>query len=135
VQTASLIVYLRPTLEVLAVASLCGWAACLALGLSLFSPARAIVVGLAGIVAGWSIWRVLVLPPGPALADVPLLPSLVGTLCAAFVAEIWHEAQDLRALKEAAAVRARARRAASAAAEPPTPSASPQGPSRGAPPP
>lgn len=86
--------YIRPMLELVAVSSLCGWAACLALGLSLFTPLRAIFVGLAGVVAGWAIWRFFQWPPGPALSDVPLAPSLAGTLAIAFVAEVVREARQ-----------------------------------------
>ena len=52
-------------LELLAVASLCGWAACLAIGLSLFSPGKAALIGMCGIVVGFAIWSALDLPSGP----------------------------------------------------------------------
>ncbi len=93
-QTAHLTPYLRPMLEVVAVSSLCGWVACLALGLSLFTPVRAIFVGLAGVVAGWAIWRFFGWPPGPSLSHVALAPSLAGTFVTAFVAEVVREARQ-----------------------------------------
>ena len=99
-QIASLTPYARPLLELLAVASLCGWAACLALGLSLFTPLRAILVGLAGVAAGWAIWRFLALPPGPSISELPLAPSVAGSFLTAFVAEVVREArQTARELK------------------------------------
>jgi len=61
-------------LELLAVASLCGWGACLAIGLA--------------------IWSALDLPAGPWLSDFPLIPSLVGTLLVAFSVELVTEARQ-----------------------------------------
>ena len=80
-------------LELLAVASLCGWAACLAIGLSLFSPGKAALIGMCGIVVGFAIWSALDLPSGPWLSDFPLIPSLVGTLLVAFSVELVTEAR------------------------------------------
>ncbi len=90
-QTANLIALLRPLLELLAISALCSWTACLMIGLSLFSPGKAILVGLCGFVVGCTIWQVLNLPAGPWLSDFPLLPSLVGTLATAFGAQMVFE--------------------------------------------
>jgi hypothetical protein len=78
-------------------AGLCGWGACVAIGLSLFSPTRAILVGLLGMGLGWMIWRWLGLPPGPGLSRFPLLPSLVGSLFTAFASELLTEASEVAA--------------------------------------
>ena len=92
-QIASFSPYIRPVLELVAVASLCGWASCLALGLSFFTPLRAILVGFGGVVAGAVIWRLFGLPPGPALEEVPLIPTAVGTVAVAFLSEVIREAR------------------------------------------
>lgn len=91
--TASL--QIRPLLELLGIAGLCGWAACLALGFSLFSPSKAIVIGMLGVAIGSSLWVLAGLPIGPGLSDVPLIPSLAGTLFVAFVVELVTEARQL----------------------------------------
>jgi hypothetical protein len=78
---------LHPLFELIAIASLCGWAACLALGFSLFSPAKSMLVGAIGIIVGWSAWQLVGLPFGPRFSGFPLLPSFVGTLLSAIVVE------------------------------------------------
>jgi len=80
-------------LELFAVASLCGWSACLAIGMSFFSPGKAALIGACGIVVGFAIWSALDLPAGPWLSDFPLIPSLVGTLLVAFSVELVTEAR------------------------------------------
>lgn len=85
---------LRPLLELLAIAGLCGWTACLALGFSLFSPSKAILIGILGVAIGSSLWVLAGLPIGPGLSDVPLIPSLAGTLFVAFVVELVTEARQ-----------------------------------------
>ena len=97
VQSVVLWVHLRPSLEAVALAGLCGWGACLAIGLSLFSPTRALLVGFFGIGLGWASWRWLGLPPGPALSPFPPRPSLVGSLFTAFASELLSEAGEVAA--------------------------------------
>ena len=92
-QTDTIAMSFSTYLELLAVASLCGWAACLAIGMSFFSPAKAAVIGACGIVVGFAIWSALDLPAGPWLSDFPLIPSLVGTLLVAFSVELVTEAR------------------------------------------
>ena len=94
-QIASLTPYVRPMLELFAVASLCGWVACFALGLSLFSPQRAILVGSCGVVIGWVAWRFLGLPFGPWISEVPIVPSIAGTFVAAFLSEVIRERREV----------------------------------------
>ena len=120
--------FIRPMLELFAVASLCGWAACLALGLSFFTPLRAITVGVGGTVVGSLLWRYLGLPVGPLVAYVPILPSLAGTFVTAFVTEVVREGrqtvQDFKAPARRSLWAARGAVAASAAA---SGAAAPQG--------
>src|SRR2546423_8309517 len=78
-QTESIAMSFSTYLELFAVASLCGWSACLAIGMSFFSPGKAAVIGACGIVVGFAIWSALDLPAGPWLSDLPPIPSLVGT--------------------------------------------------------
>ena len=72
-------------------ACLCGWGACLAFGMSLFSPTKAILIGTAGIVVGFGIWMGLGLPAGPVVSEFPILPSVIGTLIVAFGVELVTE--------------------------------------------
>jgi hypothetical protein len=90
-QTATTLFSFHVFLELLAMASLCGWGACLAFGMSLFSPSKALLIGSSGIVTGFGIWAVLGLPAGPWVSDFPLLPSVVGTLIVAFGVELVTE--------------------------------------------
>ena len=85
---------LRPLFELIAVASLCGWAACLMFGFSLFSPVKSMLVGAAGIVVGWAAWQSLGLPFGLSFSGFPVLPSLSGTLLTAFAAQILGQLFD-----------------------------------------
>ena len=130
-QTDSLVPSLHVILELMAVASLCGWSACLMIGMSLFSPDKAALVGSCGIVVGGAVWRVLALPDGPSLGHFALVPSFLGTLTVAFLAELVSEfrASPFRRPAERRAVgRATARPEASdgvapaPAEEPPAPS-------------
>src|ERR1051325_4608832 len=93
-QTAAFFLALRPFLELLAVASLCSWIACLAIGLSFFSPSKAALIGTVGIVVGFAIWALLDLPTGPLVSDLPILPSVIGTVLVAFTVEFVSEARD-----------------------------------------
>ena len=92
-QTDTIAMSFSTYLELFAVASLCGWSACLAIGMSFFSPGKAAVIGACGIVVGFAIWSALDLPAGPWLSDFPLIPSLVGTLLVAFSVELVTEAR------------------------------------------
>jgi hypothetical protein len=92
-QTESIAMSFSTYLELFAVASLCGWSACLAIGMSFFSPGKAALIGACGIVVGFVIWSALDLPAGPWLSDFPLIPSLVGTLLVAFSVELVTEAR------------------------------------------
>jgi uncharacterized membrane protein YeaQ/YmgE (transglycosylase-associated protein family) len=93
-QTAAFFLALRPFLELLAVASLCSWIACLAIGLSFFSPSKAALIGTVGIVVGFAIWALLDLPTGPLVSDLPILPSVIGTVLVAFTVEFVSEARE-----------------------------------------
>lgn len=84
----------RAWLELLGISGLCGWAACLALGFSLFSPSKAIGVGMLGVAVGGSLWMIAGLPVGPSISNVPLIPSFAGTVAAAFVVELVTEARQ-----------------------------------------
>lgn len=65
--------------ELVGVASLCSWTVCLAVGLGLCSPDRALLMGLPGTLLG-SLWfEMLGWPAGPTLDGYPILPALVGT--------------------------------------------------------
>jgi len=90
-QTATTLLTLPRFLELMAMACLCGWGACLAFGMSLFSPTKAILIGIAGIALGFGIWAVLGLPAGPWVAEFPLLPSVIGTMIVAFGVEFVAE--------------------------------------------
>ena len=90
-QTESLVPSLYVFFELMAVASLCGWSACLMIGMSLFTPDRAALVGTCGIVVGGAVWRLLALPEGPSLGHFALVPSFLGTLTVAFLAELVSE--------------------------------------------
>ncbi|MGH7899148.1 MAG: hypothetical protein ACREQQ_14425 [Candidatus Binatia bacterium] len=74
-------------LELIAMSSLCGWAACLALGFSLFSPAKSMIVGAAGILVGSVLWQLTGFPFGPSLSGFPVLSSLAGALVTAVAVE------------------------------------------------
>jgi len=130
-QTEAMSLSLRPFLELLAVASLCGWAACLAIGLSFFSPGKAALVGTCGIVVGFAIWAALDLPVGPWLSDFPLIPSVVGTLLVAFSVEFVSEARaSAFRITGPGAREAAARRGGAGAASAPEAAPVPQSPER-----
>jgi uncharacterized membrane protein YeaQ/YmgE (transglycosylase-associated protein family) len=90
-QTESFVPSLYVFLELMAVASICGWTACLLIGMSLFSPDKAVLVGTCGIVVGGAVSQFLALPEGPSMGHFALVPSFLGTLTVAFLAELVSE--------------------------------------------
>jgi len=85
---------LRLLLELVAVASLCGWCSCLVIGMSLFTPDKAILIGISGVIVGGGLWQTLALPTGPSLGHFAVVPSLFGTLVVALVTELVSEIRD-----------------------------------------
>jgi hypothetical protein len=137
-QTDSLVPTVKLLLELVAVASLCGWSACLAIGMSLFTPDKAILTGTSGIVIGGAIWQLLQLPAGPWMGHFAIVPSFFGTLIVALVAELALEIRDSPFRRPAtvpAAVRAAPSAGASDAPAAATAAASPASPVHDAPPP
>lgn len=85
---ASVLEFLRPLLELIAVGGICGWTICWTLGLTFMTLGMAVAVGVAGVVVGWNLWVTMGWSFGPFLSGFPILPSVAGTLLTALAVDL-----------------------------------------------
>lgn len=65
--------------ELIAIACFCSWAVCLATGVGLCTPDRALLLGVPGTLLGGASFEALGWALGPLVAGYPVVPGLVGT--------------------------------------------------------
>ena len=91
-----------PFFELAGVASIFGWTTCLALGLGLCAPDRALARGVFGILMGGVIFGHLNPHPDPLFDGYPMVTSFAGTCLVVFTEGLVKRAQESLASRKSA---------------------------------